>query len=82
MKELFVNLAFLGGGAVFAVLLNWMTGSLWVAMVPPPVCAGIGFFAVFKDPRQGRSGLELFRDNRRYRAKQRRYLFVFGTGRD
>lgn len=79
-RELGLTLIGLAAGGLLFGLFYVITDSLF-SIVCIGFGGGLGFVISKPDPRTGRSPLELLKSWRAFRKKQKKYFYVFGTGR-
>jgi hypothetical protein len=68
-------------GLGFTYLLDLMSASRFVKILPVPGITAIVFLIVRVDPRLGKSMLSTFIDQKKFVSKSRRYYYIFGEGR-
>lgn len=80
-RELFLTLTGIAIGSVIYILSGLFTDSIFRVIIIF-VFGAIGFFASHSDPRTGKNVIDFLRDLKMYKSKQKRYMYVFGKGRE
>ena len=80
MVELFITL--LGGvvGAIVYFIISFFTPNPFI-LVAIPIMAGGGFILSKPDPRTGMSILSMIQNFKQFKLRQKKYHYVFGSGR-
>lgn len=80
IKELAYLLACALIGVCFGLIVWFISGSpLWMGLVVP--FGAFGYFFGVPNPRTGRNSFDLLYDVRRFKRRQKRYYYKFGSGR-